>query len=237
MLDTGDVRAMTGATIPAPSEFTTTFRSAHRPSPYPKRVLDMVVSSLALVPLAPLLVVAAIAVRVSSRGPIFFRQERVGYRGKLFTIWKFRTMRAGSDDSVHRAYVRAMLAGGENGRHGRMGLHKLDDDRVTRVGRVLRRTSVDELPQLFNVLRGDMSLVGPRPVLPWEAELFSQSERLRFDVRPGITGLWQVSGRSRLTMRQALELDCAYVVQQRFLLDVKILLKTIPVVLRARDAA
>lgn len=237
MLDTGDVRAMTGATIPAPSEFTTTSRSAHRPSPYPKRVLDMVVSSLALVPLAPLLVVAAIAVRVSSRGPIFFRQERVGYRGKLFTIWKFRTMRAGSDDSVHRAYVRAMLAGGENGRHGRMGLHKLDDDRVTRVGRVLRRTSVDELPQLFNVLRGDMSLVGPRPVLPWEAELFSQSERLRFDVRPGITGLWQVSGRSRLTMRQALELDCAYVVQQRFLLDVKILLKTIPVVLRARDAA
>jgi lipopolysaccharide/colanic/teichoic acid biosynthesis glycosyltransferase len=202
-----------------------------------KLVLDVSLGAIALVLSAPLLVLAAIAIRISSHGPVLFRQQRIGQAGKPFTMWKFRTMRVTNDDSAHRAYVRAMLLGGEYPQPGRLGLHKLDDDRVTAVGRLLRRTSVDELPQLFNVLRGDMSLVGPRPALPWEVELFSPVDLVRFDVKPGITGLWQVSGRSRLTMRQALELDRAYVTQQSLLLDLKILLKTLPVVLVARDAA
>jgi lipopolysaccharide/colanic/teichoic acid biosynthesis glycosyltransferase len=202
-----------------------------------KRVLDVSLGAITLILSAPLFVSAAIAVRISSRGPVLFRQQRVGYGGKPFTMWKFRTMRVGNDDSAHRAYVRAMLSSGEHLEPGRLGLHKLDDARVTVVGRLLRRTSVDELPQLFNVLRGDMSLVGPRPALPWEVELLSPLDRTRFDVKPGMTGLWQVTGRSRLTMRQALELDRAYVTQQSLLLDLKILLKTIPVVLLARDAA
>lgn len=202
-----------------------------------KLVLDVSLGAIALVLSAPLLVLAAIAIRISSHGPVLFRQQRIGQDGKPFTMWKFRTMRVTNDDSAHRAYVRAMLLGGEYPQPGRLGLHKLDDDRVTALGRLLRRTSVDELPQLFNVLRGDMSLVGPRPALPWEVELFSPVDRVRFDVKPGITGLWQVSGRSRLTMRQALELDRAYVTEQSLLLDLKILLKTLPVVLVARDAA
>jgi lipopolysaccharide/colanic/teichoic acid biosynthesis glycosyltransferase len=202
-----------------------------------KRVLDVSLGAIALVLSAPLLVLAAIAIRISSHGPVLFRQQRIGQAGKPFTMWKFRTMRVTNDDSAHRAYVRAMLLGGEYPQPGRLGLHKLDDDRVTALGRLLRRTSVDELPQLFNVLRGDMSLVGPRPALPWEVELFSPVDLVRFDVKPGITGLWQVSGRSRLTMRQALELDRAYVTEQSLLLDLKILLKTLPVVLVARDAA
>jgi lipopolysaccharide/colanic/teichoic acid biosynthesis glycosyltransferase len=200
-------------------------------------VLDVSLGAIALVLSAPLFVLAAIAIRISSRGPVLFRQQRIGQAGKPFTMWKFRTMRVTNDDSTHRAYVRAMLLGGEYPQPGRLGLHKLDDDRVTALGRLLRRTSVDELPQLFNVLRGDMSLVGPRPALPWEVELFSPVDRVRFDVKPGITGLWQVSGRSRLTMRQALELDRTYVTQQSLLLDLKILLKTLLVVLVARDAA
>jgi lipopolysaccharide/colanic/teichoic acid biosynthesis glycosyltransferase len=117
------------------------------------------------------------------------------------------------------------------------GLHKLDDDRVTPVGRLLRRTSIDELPQLFNVIRGDMSIVGPRPALVWEVELFADLGGIRSMVKPGITGLWQVSGRSRLTMREALELDCVYAQRQSLLLDLKILVKTIPVVLASRGAA
>ena len=142
-----------------------------------------------------------------------------------------------TDDSAHRAYVRAMFTGDRSLEQERPGLHKLDDNRITPVGRVLRRTSIDELPQLFNVLLGTMTLVGPRPALPWEVELFGALGRLRSEVKPGITGLWQVSGRSRLTMREALELDCAYAMQPSLRLDLKILLSTVPVVLARRDAA
>jgi lipopolysaccharide/colanic/teichoic acid biosynthesis glycosyltransferase len=202
-----------------------------------KRLIDLALGSFAFTLALPILVVAAVAVRVSSRGPILFRQRRVGLAGKTFTMWKLRTMYAGtdSDDAAHRAYVRSMFTQNATA-DARKGLHKLDDDRVTRVGRLLRRTSIDELPQLFNVLRGEMSLVGPRPALPWEVELFAPYDRLRSLVKPGITGLWQVSGRSRLTMRDALELDCAYARQRSLLLDIKILLKTIPVLIQ-QDAA
>lgn len=202
-----------------------------------KRVVDLGLSTLALILALPILVVAAVAIRATSRGPIIFRQKRIGLAGATFTMWKLRTMYVRTDDAIHRAYVRSMFARGESVHASRAGLHKLNDDRVTAVGRLLRRTSIDELPQLFNVLRGDMSLVGPRPALPWEVELFAPYDRLRSQVKPGITGLWQVSGRSRLTMRQALEFDCAYARERSLLLDFKILLKTIPVVLVKQDAA
>ena len=137
-------------------------------------------------------------IAIESGGPVFFRQRASGNRRPTFTMWKLRTMVAGNDDKVHREYVRAMLSGDCSLEAGASGLHKLDDDRITRVGRILRRASIDELPQLLNVLRGEMSLVGPRPCLPWEVELYAPVDRVRFDVKPGMTGLWQVSGRSRL---------------------------------------
>lgn len=202
-----------------------------------KRTVDLVFGSIVLVLAIPVLAIAALAIAATSPGPVFFRQQRVGQGGKTFTLWKLRTMYVDTDDSAHRAYVRAMFTGDRSLEKERPGLHKLDDERVTPVGRVLRRTSIDELPQLINVLLGDMSLVGPRPALPWEVELFGPLGRLRSEVKPGITGLWQVSGRSRLTMREALELDCAYALQQSLLLDLKILLSTVPVVLARRDAA
>jgi lipopolysaccharide/colanic/teichoic acid biosynthesis glycosyltransferase len=202
-----------------------------------KRALDIVLGLVALLIAAPFLLCAVVAVAVTSTGPVFFRQERVGHRGRTFRIWKLRTMFQNTDDSAHRAYVRSMFTEDRSLEPRRTGLHKLDDDRVTPVGRLLRRTSIDELPQLFNVLRGEMSLVGPRPALPWEVELFGSSEGVRCQVKPGITGLWQVSGRSRLTMREALDLDCDYARKPSLLLDLKILFKTIPVVLARRDAA
>jgi lipopolysaccharide/colanic/teichoic acid biosynthesis glycosyltransferase len=202
-----------------------------------KRAMDIVLGVVALVVLTPVLAVVALAVRVSSRGPVLFRQERVGRGGRHFTMLKFRTMRVGADDAAHRAYVRAMFNPGAQVEVAASGLHKLDDDRVTRVGAFLRRTSLDEIPQLVNVLTGSMSLVGPRPVLIWEVELFGAADHVRFQVKPGMTGLWQVSGRSKLPMTRALELDREYVARQGFLFDVKIILKTIPSVLLCGEAA
>jgi lipopolysaccharide/colanic/teichoic acid biosynthesis glycosyltransferase len=194
-----------------------------------KRVLDLALAILLLVVTSPLLLVAAVLVRSTSPGPVLFRQTRVGRGGEPFCMLKFRTMRVGCPDDAHRDYVRQLLAG-EAEAHD--GLYKLDDDpRVTRVGAVLRRLSIDELPQLLNVLTGDMTLVGPRPALPFEAELFPAWAAPRYLVAPGLTGLWQVSGRNRLTMLQGLELDVAYVDHRSFLVDLRILLRTVPAVL------
>jgi lipopolysaccharide/colanic/teichoic acid biosynthesis glycosyltransferase len=197
---------------------------------FAKRSLDVVASAVAVVALAvPMLVIAA-AIRLTGRGPALFRQDRVGMHGRPFVMLKFRTMRAGSSDTNHRDYVRRLMAGEEPTVDG---LYKLSHDpRITRVGAILRRTSLDELPQLFNVLRADMALVGPRPMLAWEVELLPESARARFDVRPGLTGLWQVSGRNRLTMRQAMELDVRYAAQHGMWQDLKILARTIPALIR-----
>jgi len=201
-----------------------------------KRAVDLVGAALLTVLTAPFMVVVAIAIRLDSPGAIFFRQERVGTGGRRFQVFKFRTMVVGASDAVHRDLVKRMLAGDEettaSASAGGPRVYKLlRDDRVTSVGRLLRRTSLDELPQLFNVLLGQMSLVGPRPPLPYEIEAYAfwQFDRLR--VRPGITGLWQVSGRNLLTYRQMCELDIAYVQRWSLWLDLKILLRTIPVVL------
>jgi lipopolysaccharide/colanic/teichoic acid biosynthesis glycosyltransferase len=202
-----------------------------------KRLFDLVVASLALLLLAPLLLAVAVLVRATSPGGALFRQTRVGRNGRPFVLYKFRTMYGGCPDDIHREYVRRLLVEDRPPTGGRSGLYKLErDPRITRIGGLLRRTSIDELPQILNILRGDMSLVGPRPALAYEAELFGAAHARRFLVPPGLTGLWQVSGRNSLTMREGLMLDLEYVDRQSFLFDLKILLKTVPAVLTTSGA-
>jgi lipopolysaccharide/colanic/teichoic acid biosynthesis glycosyltransferase len=188
-----------------------------------------VIASIALVLTAPLVLVVYLAVRLTSPGPGFFRQVRVGAGRRAFVMYKFRTMRRDADPAIHEAYVRGLLRGEVEPEDG---LYKLaDDPRVTKIGALLRRTSLDELPQLFNVLKGEMSLVGPRPCLPSELVEFPDWADRRFDVRPGLTGLWQVSGRNRLTMTEGLRLDVEYVARRTLLLYLVILVRTVPAVL------
>ncbi len=202
-----------------------------------KRALDLAVALPCLILMAPLLLAVAVAIRLSTPGPALFRQVRLGRDRRPFVLCKFRTMYSGCPDDVHREYVRKLLTGSQAPDGGRNGVYKLDGDtRITPVGRLLRRTSIDELPQLLNVIRGDMSLVGPRPALDWEAEMFGAGYDQRFAVPPGLTGLWQVSGRNSLTMRQGLDLDIEYVRRQSLALDLWILARTIPVVLSTRGA-
>jgi lipopolysaccharide/colanic/teichoic acid biosynthesis glycosyltransferase len=206
-------------------------------APALKRPFDLLVACVCLVLLSPLLAIVAVMVSATSPGSPIFRQTRVGRGHRPFVLYKFRTMYAGSSDDVHRQYVAKLLTEEQPPLGGRRGLFKLEDDRrVTPVGRLLRRTSVDELPQLINVIRGEMSLVGPRPLLPFEAELIGPAYSERFLVQPGLTGLWQVSGRNRLTMRQGLDLDVEYVRQRSFASDLAILFKTVPVVLSTHGA-
>jgi lipopolysaccharide/colanic/teichoic acid biosynthesis glycosyltransferase len=180
----------------------------------------------------------ALLVRLTSPGPALFRQTRVGQYGRPFRMYKFRTMRAGCSDRLHREYVGHLLRDEQPPADGKRGVYKLDaDPRVTRLGAALRRSSLDELPQLFNVLRGDMSLVGPRPMLPWELELLDPPYRERFAVPAGMTGLWQVSGRSRLTMKQALDLDVEYARRASFAFDLLIVARTALVFLVPRGGA
>lgn len=202
-----------------------------------KRLLDLAVALPCLILAAPLLLAVAAAIRLTSPGPALFRQARLGRDRRPFTLCKFRTMYTGCPDDVHREYVRKLLTDSQAPDGGRNGVYKLDGDtRITPVGRLLRRTSIDELPQLLNVIRGDMSLVGPRPALDWEAEMFGAGYDRRFAVPPGLTGLWQVSGRNALTMKQGLDLDIEYVHRQSLALDLWILARTIPVVLSTRGA-
>ncbi len=202
-----------------------------------KRLLDLAVALPCLILAAPLLLAVAAMIRLTSPGPALFRQARLGRDRRPFVLCKFRTMYSGCPDDVHREYVRKLLTDSRPPAGGREGVFKLDGDaRITRVGRLLRRTSIDELPQLLNVIRGDMSLVGPRPALAWEAEMFGAGYDRRFAVPPGLTGLWQVSGRNALTMKQGLDLDLEYVGRQSLALDLWILARTIPVVLSTRGA-
>lgn len=195
-------------------------------------LLDLVVAGVLLVVVAPLLLIVAVLVRTTSAGPALFRQERLG-RGQVpFTMLKFRSMRVDADDAPHREYVTAMLSRGSAGSEQAGGVFKLvDDPRVTRLGSFLRRTSLDELPQLINVLRGEMALVGPRPVLAWEAAQFPAWADARFMVKPGLTGLWQVEARSAVGMLEALNMDVRYVRERCWRLDVTLLLRTALVLL------
>jgi lipopolysaccharide/colanic/teichoic acid biosynthesis glycosyltransferase len=202
-----------------------------------KRLLDLAVATACLALLAPLLVLVAGLIRLTTPGPALFRQTRLGKDRRPFVLYKFRTMYTGSSDEVHREYVRKLLTQDQPPDGGHHGVFKLErDERITPLGRLIRRTSLDELPQLLNVMRGDMSLVGPRPALSWEAEMFDVVYSGRFTVPPGLTGLWQVSGRNMLTMKQGLELDLEYVRRQSLVLDLWILVKTLPVVLSTHGA-
>lgn len=202
-----------------------------------KRLMDLSISSLLLVLLLPLLLAIAAAIKLTSKGPVFFRQQRVGQHGRQFTFLKFRSMRVGNDASAHRQYVHQMIAGtaeriAAKGASG--GVFKLaNDNRVTAIGRFLRRTSLDELPQLINVLRGEMSLVGPRPPIPYELSAYQIWHRRRLlQVKPGITGLWQVKGRSRVSFDEMVRLDLQYAKRWSLWMDVKILLETPSAVLK-----
>jgi lipopolysaccharide/colanic/teichoic acid biosynthesis glycosyltransferase len=196
-----------------------------------KRLFDVVAASTGLLLLFPVLLVIGVLVRITTPGNALFRQTRIGRHGRPFTMYKFRTMYDDCSDELHRDYVRALMSEEHPDITGEGGLYKLTTDpRVTPLGVFLRRMSLDELPQLLNVVRGDMSLVGPRPALPWETDLFSSTHSWRTVVRPGVTGLWQASGRNRLTMRQGLDLDIEYVQRQSFALDMAILIRTIPAV-------
>lgn len=206
-----------------------------------KRAMDVVGAILLLAICSPLIFLTAVAVKLSSPGPIIFRQTRIGFGGVPFTFYKFRSMRVDGDDRVHREYVSKLIAGQHhaiNQGDAEKPIYKLrTDSRVTRVGRVIRKTSIDELPQLFNVLKGEMSLVGPRPPVTYEAERYQSWHMRRLqEVRPGMTGLWQVEGRSKTSFDDMVRLDLRYVRNWSLGLDLKILLKTIFVVVRTDGA-
>jgi len=191
-----------------------------------KRVLDVVVSLTALILFSPLLILISVAIKLTSKGPVLFRQERVGQYGRRFSFLKFRSMKCGSDSLIHQEYVKRFISGTIAKEQG-VTYKIMADPRLTRIGGFLRKSSLDELPQLINVLKGEMSLVGPRPAIPYEIDFYQIWHRTRFlEVKPGITGLWQVTGRSKTTFDDMVRLDLRYVKQWSFWLDMKILLHT-----------
>jgi lipopolysaccharide/colanic/teichoic acid biosynthesis glycosyltransferase len=206
-----------------------------------KRIMDIVGSALALLLFAPVLLVIALAVKLTSKGPVFFRQKRVGQYGEQFVFLKFRSMNVDNDASVHKAYIKQLIAGSAQSQPGNgdgKDVYKLTkDSRITRIGGFLRRTSLDELPQFINVLKGEMSLVGPRPAIAYEVQEYDIWHRRRvLEAKPGITGLWQVNGRSRIKFDDMVRLDLRYAKTWSPWMDLKILLRT-PVAVMFGDGA
>ena len=195
---------------------------------YVKRAADFLGAALGLVVLSPVFLVVALAIKFDSRGPVFFRQARVGKDGREFPFYKFRSMVQDAEELKESLMHLNELEG---------PVFKISEDpRVTRVGRCLRKTSLDELPQLINVLRGEMSLVGPRPPLPCEVEKYEGWQREKLSVLPGITCLWQISGRNHIGFTEWMRLDIEYIRRQSFGLDLKILVRTLPAVLSRKGA-
>jgi lipopolysaccharide/colanic/teichoic acid biosynthesis glycosyltransferase len=197
----------------------------HCRMPVWKRAMDILGSGLGLVLLFPLLLSIAILIKIVSPGPVFYKGERVGYFGKPFKCWKFRTMHAGSHTSAHEHHVIELMKSDN-------AFGKLDNEdlRIIPFGILLRKTGLDELPQLINVLRGEMSLVGPRPELPYSVQHYTQWQKRRFDAVPGLTGLWQVNGKNRTTFKRMIRWDINYIQRRSFWLDFKVLLKTVPAI-------
>ena len=204
-----------------------------------KRVLDVLFTFLILIPLCIIIAMVAVLIRLDSPGPIFFRQKRVGLNGIEFYMLKFRTMYMNSDDSIHREAIEKYMNGQKLSNDTTTDIiYKLvEDPRITRVGRFLRQTSIDELPQFFNVLQGEMTLVGPRPPLSYEVEQYSSRDRLRLCGKPGLTGPWQVYGRSRVPFQGMVEMDIAYLQRQSLKEDLKLISLTVPVMIKGRGGA
>jgi lipopolysaccharide/colanic/teichoic acid biosynthesis glycosyltransferase len=204
-----------------------------------KRVFDVLFTLLMLIPLLLVVVIVAVLIWLDSAGPVFFRQKRVGLHGVEFTIYKFRSMYLDSNDGLHREAIRHYMQGEKlNGKTGTAMLYKLDNDpRVTGLGRFIRKTSIDELPQFLNVLRGEMTLVGPRPPLPYEVEHYSSNDWLRLSGKPGLTGPWQVYGRSQVGFQDMVEMDVNYLQQQSFWQDIKLIVLTPIVMISGRGGA
>lgn len=238
-----------------------------------KRTLDISVSALVLLLISPILLLTAVLIRVTSRGPALFRQQRVGEGGRIFTMYKFRSMYIDADHTLHKAaYAKFVEGKGGNGKvnkeslmlvgHGaetdtdddpddtyterrrgflRRQLHRLrpilhaDDPRITPFGALIRITSIDEMPQLFNVLLGDMSLVGPRPPIPYEVRMYQRKHLLRLAIQPGVTGVWQVHGRNKVPFEQMVDMDIQYIASRSFWLDLKLLIQTVPAVVASRS--
>ena len=205
-----------------------------------KRLLDVVFTLLILPPLCIVIVIVAVAIRLDSAGPIFFKQKRIGLHGREFEMLKFRSMYENSPDAPHRETIVKYMNGEKM--HDDIATTKFqyklsDDSRVTRVGRFIRKTSIDELPQFFTVLRGEMTLVGPRPPIPYEVELYTPRDWLRLSGKPGLTGIWQVYGRSRVAFQSMVEMDIDYLQHQSFWEDLKLIALTIPVMIRGQGGA
>lgn len=201
-----------------------------------KRISDIAISSLIFILSAPLWIIIAILIKLDSKGPILFKQERVGMDGRVFLCYKFRTMFADADENLHREAYEKNIKGQKEANVGNeekpvFGKVK-NDPRITKIGRFLRRTSLDELPQFLNVLRGEMSVVGARPPIPYEVESYEIYHRRRLDMKPGITGLWQVSGRNRISFEEMVRIDLFYIENWSLWLDLKIILLTLPAMLR-----
>jgi len=208
-------------------------KPSKRISLFLKRTMDVIGSFLGLIILGPVFLSIALAIKITSKGPVFFKQERVGQGGKKFTFMKFRSMYVNCDEHPHREYITRFISKAQEGTansgdNGDSVVYKLVDDcRITRVGKFIRKTSLDELPQFINVLKGDMSLVGPRPPIPYECEMYDIWHRRRLiEVKPGVSGLWQVEGRSQTTFSDMVRLDLKYINDWSLWLDLKILLKT-----------
>ena len=195
----------------------------------PKRLLDIITSATALFVLSPLFLIVALLIRLNSKGPIFFSQMRVGKQGELFKMWKFRSMYI--DAEARKATLMK-----ENEMKGGVLFKMKKDPRITKIGHFIRKFSIDELPQLWNVFIGDMSLVGPRPPLPIEVAQYTPYQHRRLAVTPGITCIWQVSGRSDIPFEKQVKMDLEYISNQSFWFDIVLLLQTIPAVLKARGA-
>jgi lipopolysaccharide/colanic/teichoic acid biosynthesis glycosyltransferase len=193
-----------------------------------KRFTDISLATCALVIFAPVFAVIAALIKLSSPGPVIYRQERLGYGGKRFKLYKFRSMKPNCETGSHKDYVLALIKGGPAGSMTDTGFYKIvNDPRITRIGNLLRKTSLDELPQLFNVLKGEMSLVGPRPPIPYEVEAYAPWHRRRLlEAIPGITGLWQIEGRSRTSFDDMVRMDIRYSTSWSLWLDIKLLFKT-----------
>jgi lipopolysaccharide/colanic/teichoic acid biosynthesis glycosyltransferase len=202
-----------------------------------KRAIDVAGSLAAIFLLSPVFLAIAVLVKCTSEGPVLYSKKRLGRNGKEFSFHKFRTMYANNDPEIHRTYITKLITGSPDAKQ-HDGLYKLSHDpRVTPLGRFLRQTSLDELPQFFNVLFNDMSLVGPRPPLPYEFERYSEWHKRRvMELKPGITGLWQVEGRSRTTFDEMVRMDIRYAKARNFWLDLRIMLQTPAVMLTGRGA-